>query len=126
MRSLVNDSEDRYTTWQFGFCRSAWLPTACTRCVLPSPTPPYRNSGLYALPGAFATAVQAATANWFDGPTTNESNVYFGLICSCREPGAPPTGGGGWVEGCFWGRGGPRRPPPPAHARGPRTSPRTS
>src|SRR5438270_9194327 len=84
MRSLVNDSEDRYTTWQFGFCRSAWLPTACTRCVLPSPTPPYRNSGLYALPGAFATAVQAATATWFDGPTTTESNAYIGYIGNCR------------------------------------------
>src|SRR2546428_1035864 len=106
MRSLVTGSEDRHTTWQFGFCRSAWLPTACTRCVLPSPTPPYRNSGLYALPGAFAAAVQAATANWFDGPTTNESNVYFGLICSCREPGGASDGGGEVAGGLLSGTGG--------------------
>src|SRR5207248_9865999 len=76
-----------------------------TRCVFPSPTPPYRKSGLYALPGAFATAVQAATANWFEGPTTNDSKVYFGLICSCRLGGGS-LGGGVVTAGRDSGTGG--------------------
>jgi hypothetical protein len=44
------------------------------------------------LPGAFATAVQAATANWFEGPTTKESKVYFGLMVSGRAEGGCESG----------------------------------
>jgi hypothetical protein len=49
---------------------------ANSRWVLPRPTPPYTNRGLYALEGgASATASAAAWANLFDGPGTNVSNV---------------------------------------------------
>src|SRR5712692_11398936 len=51
-------------------------PMACIKCVLPMPTPPYRNSGLYALDGCSATAREAACANSLDLPTTKVSNVY--------------------------------------------------
>src|SRR2546422_5163420 len=49
---------------------------------------------LFRSPGEFATAVQAATANWFEGPTTNESKVYLRLIWSCRDEGGGSDGGG--------------------------------
>src|SRR5579859_7223616 len=49
---------------------------ACIKWVLPMPTPPYRNSGLYAFEGCSATAREAACANSFDFPTTKLSNVY--------------------------------------------------
>jgi len=38
--------------------------------------------------------VQAATANWFEGPTTNESKVYLRLIWSCRDEGGGSDGEG--------------------------------
>jgi hypothetical protein len=38
------------------------------------PTPPYRNSGLYAFDGLSATACDAAVANWLPLPITNASN----------------------------------------------------
>ena len=52
----------------------AWI-----RCVLPSPVPPWMNSGLYARPGASTTASAAACAKVFDGPTTKFSKVCRGL-----------------------------------------------
>ena len=51
----------------------------CIRCVLPSPTPPYRNNGLYTSPGDSATAREAAWAKLLFPPTTNVSNVYLGF-----------------------------------------------
>src|SRR5207237_3561769 len=42
-------------------------------------TPPYRNSGLYALPGESATARQAACAKRLALPTTNVAKVKLGL-----------------------------------------------
>src|SRR5690242_6357754 len=54
-------------------------PIACIKCVLPSPTPPYRKSGLYDFDGCSATACAAACANWLLLPTTNVSNVYRGF-----------------------------------------------
>ena len=51
----------------------------CIKCVFPSPTPPYRNSGLYTSPGDSATATDAACAKLLLLPTTNVSKVYFGL-----------------------------------------------
>src|SRR3990170_3614335 len=52
---------------------------ACSRWVLPGPDSPYPSSGLYAFPGASATATAAAWANRFDEPMTKVSKVYFGL-----------------------------------------------
>ncbi len=45
---------------------------------MPSPVPPWIRSGLYACPGASATASAAACENRLDEPMTNDSNVYFG------------------------------------------------
>src|SRR6202051_4549694 len=59
------------------------------RWVLPRPTPPYRKSGLYALPGASATARQAAWAKRLELPTTNVLKVNAGLS---RESLAPSSG----------------------------------
>ena len=55
-----------------------WVAIAYRRCVLPSPTPPYTNSGLYAFEGgASATAMAAAWANRLDDPRTKFSKVYL-------------------------------------------------
>ena len=45
---------------------------------MPSPVPPWIRSGLYAWPGASATASAAACEKRLDEPMTNDSNVYFG------------------------------------------------
>ncbi len=52
---------------------------ACIRCVLPSPTPPYRNSGLKpGEEGWSATRRAQAKANSFGLPTTKVSKVKRG------------------------------------------------
>ena len=51
-------SEDTYRTFKPRAKHA--LPMACNRWVLPSPTPLYMKSGLYALPGASATALAEA------------------------------------------------------------------
>src|SRR5512139_3761057 len=64
------------------------FPTAWIRWVLPRPTPPYRNSGLYEPPGFSATCIAAARASWFALPVTKVSNVRFGfsrLRSNCSE-----------------------------------------
>src|SRR5690242_8807213 len=66
----------------------AWI-----RCVLPSPTPPYTNSGLYDV-GWSATCNPAARASWFAFPATNVLNVNVGLRLpgSTRRAGFVPSG----------------------------------
>jgi hypothetical protein len=46
---------------------------------MPSPTLPWRKSGLKVRAGASATALAAAWANWLFAPTTNEAKVLRGL-----------------------------------------------
>src|SRR5512135_939046 len=77
--SFVNCSEVRNIILVLGERSLTALHIAFKRCVLPRPTPPYTNSGLYALPGFSATASAAACANWLDGPTTNVEKVYLGF-----------------------------------------------
>src|SRR5690606_2521344 len=55
------------------------LPMAWIRWVLPRPTPPYRNNGLYEVPGFSATCKAAARANWLALPVTKLSNVSSAL-----------------------------------------------
>jgi hypothetical protein len=54
------------------------FPIACIKCVLPSPTVPYKNNGLYACPGLSATALEAENAMLLVAQTTKVSNVNFG------------------------------------------------
>ena len=56
----VNVSEVMKRTLEAGRVAVTKFPMAFIRCVFPSPTPPYRNSGLYASPGCSATARAAA------------------------------------------------------------------
>ena len=51
---------------------------ACMRCVLPNPTPPYRNSGLNVTAVPSATRRAAACANSFGFPTIKLSKVNLG------------------------------------------------
>ena len=74
---LVNFSEVTYNTFEFGLFFITWCPIACIKCVFPNPTSPYKNNGLYEVPGASATAKEAACANLLLFPTTNVSNVYL-------------------------------------------------
>ena len=70
------------------------------------------SSGLYALPGASATATAAAWANRFDEPITKVSKMYFGLSRVSRavpRVGAAPNAC--WVL-VGDGRGQLRRPGP--------------
>src|SRR5215467_7026272 len=67
---------------------------ACIRCVLPRPTPPYTNRGLYVRAGACATARLAAWAISLFGPTTKDSNVFRGLSPGTVVPGRASTGAG--------------------------------
>ncbi len=66
------------------------------------------NSGLYDSDGASATARQAAWANWFDGPTTNVSKVYFceRFDWSSASPGGGDAGGGSWTGASCGARAG--------------------
>ena len=58
------------------------------------------NSGLYALPGASATATAAAWANRLDEPMTKVSKVYFGLSrVSSRSPARGGLGRSGGAAG---------------------------
>ncbi len=68
------------------------LPIACIRCVLPNPTPPKMNSGLYDRPGASATAWHAAAASSLWLPTTQFSSVYRGLSVPTTGPGGVSMG----------------------------------
>src|SRR3954465_5162631 len=62
MNSFVNFSEVAYATRFRGNFAATAFPIACIRCVLPRPTPPYRNSGVYAWPGRAATDSDAPGA----------------------------------------------------------------
>ena len=75
MNSLVNFSDVTYTTRLRGNLATTALPMACIRWVLPSPTPPYRNSGLYAWPGRSATDSDAAWASRLADPTMKFEKV---------------------------------------------------
>ena len=75
MNSLTNVSQLRNTIRASGSRSSTRWQMAWSRCVLPSPTPPWMNSGLYALPGWSATAELAACASRLQGPVTNWSNA---------------------------------------------------
>lgn len=82
----MNFSADKYTTFLFSdgeltMCQAI----ACIRCVLPSPTPPYRNKGLLPNIGSIdsATRFAAVNANSFGFPTTKLSKVNLG---SSGEP----------------------------------------
>ncbi len=50
-------------------------PTACIKCVLPMPTPPYKEQRVVGFRRLLGHGAAAACANWLDAPTTNESNV---------------------------------------------------
>src|SRR5689334_14887368 len=67
-----------YRIFAAGFCDRIWLPIAWIRCVLPRPTPPYTNSGLYDV-GWSATCRPAARASWFALPATNAPKVNVGF-----------------------------------------------
>ena len=76
---LVNFSEVTYRIFaDLLFCKILFT-IACIKWVLPKPTPPYKNNGLYDSPGLSATAIAAACAKRLLLPTTNVSKVYFGL-----------------------------------------------
>ena len=77
--SFVNFSEETYTTFGSSCWHIIWCPIACIKCVLPRPTPPYKNKGLYALAGDSATATHAACANLLLLPITKVSKVYLGF-----------------------------------------------
>ncbi|KAG1477487.1 hypothetical protein G6F54_014075 [Rhizopus delemar] len=70
-----NCSERRYSTFAPGLAWRMALPAANIRWVLPRPTPPYRNSGLYEVPGFSAPCSAAARASWLALPVTKFSNV---------------------------------------------------
>ena len=77
--SFVNVSLVTYTTFFLGLKSRIKCAIECIRCVLPSPTPPYKKRGLYTSPGDSATARDAACAKLLLLPTINVSNVYLGL-----------------------------------------------
>ena len=62
------------------------LPMACNKWVLPSPVPPYKNSGLViGSPGFLATFNPAERASSLDLPPTKFSNKYCGLRLERNE-----------------------------------------
>ena len=68
----------RYTTRARGLRLIASAAMACNRCVLPSPTDAWTNSGLKRTgwaPPASATDRAAASATRFDGPSMKLSKV---------------------------------------------------
>ena len=67
---LMNVSHEMYWIVADGVARRICRQIACSRCVLPSPTFPWMNSGLYDRPGPEATASPAACAIRLLGPTT--------------------------------------------------------
>src|SRR5207247_5611257 len=71
----------------FFFIAHTYCPMACIKWVLPRPTPPYTNRGLYVRAGACATARLAACAISLFGPTTKDSNVFRGLSPGTVAPG---------------------------------------
>src|SRR5438046_7335433 len=89
MRSLVNFSDETYIT-RIDLFSATW-PIACSRCVLPSPTPPYTTSGLYACAGLLATAWAAACARRLLLPTINVLNVCFGFSVGGGGAGRPSS-----------------------------------
>ena len=76
---FVNFSEVTYRTLEFLLFSRILFPIACIKWVLPKPTPPYKNNGLYEFEGSFPTANAAAWANLLLFPTTKVSNVYLGF-----------------------------------------------
>ena len=76
--------------------RASSRPIACIRCVLPRPTPPYRNSGLKpGLDGRSATLLAQACANSFGLPTTKLSKLKRGSSGAASSPRAMPGSAGG-------------------------------
>ena len=75
----MNFSELTYKTFAFLLFFNISFPIACIKWVLPSPTPPYKNKGLYEVAGASATAKAAACAKELLLPTTKLLKVYFGF-----------------------------------------------
>ena len=72
---------------------------------MPSPVPPWIRSGLYAWPGASATASAAACEKRLDEPMTNDSNVYFGRKLVPRSVAGARSGArrSGATRGCVRG-----------------------
>ena len=57
---FTNVSQDRYEIRVPGLRSSTVWQNACRRWVLPTPTRPWRNSGLYAFPGCSLAPMVAA------------------------------------------------------------------
>ena len=86
---LVTNSVTKRSLLTYSACspRSrARCPTACSRCVFPSPGGEYRKTGLYRSPGCSAADFAAATASSFDAPTVNRPKTYRGSSGSCAAP----------------------------------------
>ena len=99
----MNFSAERYITLRFASWRRICPAIACIRCVLPSPTPPYRNSGLKGAAGKSAMRLAAANASSFGCPTTKFSNVQRGSSGAPTSPrGAVPLISG--RSGCRLGK----------------------
>ena len=74
-KSFIKFSVVVYNIWACGLFLIISLPVACIKWVLPKPTPPYKNRGLYFSPGWLATAWQVAYARSLLDPTIKLSNV---------------------------------------------------
>ena len=81
-----------YNTRHFGSRSRMAFPIACTKCVLPSPGPPYRKNGLYFPPGCFTISRATPAARSLFLPTTKLSKVYFEFSPVLNPPvGLRPT-----------------------------------
>ena len=87
--SLVNVSLVTYNTFLEGLFSIIKCAIACIRCVLPSPTPPYINRGLYTSPGDSATAKDAAWARLL---LLNDLAVLTPGMVTSDEPGVYADG----------------------------------
>src|SRR3989344_1361905 len=75
IRLFINRSpEQKITLFSLFSFRMLWA-IAWARCVFPTPTPPYKKSGLYEVPGFCATACEAAKATWLVVDTAKLSKL---------------------------------------------------
>src|SRR5450631_2727703 len=68
-------------------------PIALSMCDFPVPGTPYRNSGLYMVPGEVTTDIAAACAQRLYAPTSKVSKVQFGRRSTASGYSVSPAGG---------------------------------
>jgi hypothetical protein len=78
MISSISLVHGKYTTTLSGKLCMISFHIACIRCVLPSPTLPYKNRGLYVSHGFSATALAAEKAKLLLDQTIKLSNLKLG------------------------------------------------